>query len=146
MAFPASTLTLEAGWSDFRALALTVKRKTTQLRDLSAAGTTDRVLYVKLRGILDNAVTQWAAILAETSGLQAYARDQLEDQSLDLSAEYTAMRNAAIALRDWLDANIPTGAGGAVLERQIDDTPLVFTSGQTAGFRTEADTLIATID
>lgn len=147
MAFPASTITLDKAWSDFRRAALRAKHLTQNLRDESAAGVTTRERYYNLRQNLNDSLNEWAALLASTTGLQAYARDQLEDQALDLSAEYVAMRDAVTSLRDWIDANIPTDAGsGAVLLREPDGTLLTFTTAQTSGFRTQADAVILAID
>jgi len=149
MAFPASAVTKAEAWDDIRHAANRIKGVTQNLRNASAAGATGRTSYVSLQKRLDDTVERWN-VLAATPQLQAYARDQIEDPTLDLAAEYVAMRDAATALRDWIFANIPTDAAtGAVLLRVIDATgesvELTFTSAQASGFRTQADAFLATI-
>ena len=144
MTFPASTVTLEQAWSLVRTIANKAKTAATNLSAESAAGDTVRERYVTLRNQLQSAIDNWDTLSA-TPGLQAYARDQINNPLLDLAAEFLAMRNAAVTLRDWIDVNLPTGTGGAVLVEQIDGTPLTFTSVQTAQFRTEANAFTATI-
>jgi len=83
-------------------------------------------------------------------GLAEYAKTQYDDAALDIAAEYTAMRDAAIALRDWIHTNMPADAGsGAVLLESLNAdgslSPLTVSSAASAGFRTEADAFIATI-
>lgn len=146
MSFPATSLTLQTAWDNFRREALKVKNLVQSLRDQSAAGDTQRTRYVTLRIEMNDALAQWVFILANTTGLEAYARDQEENQAIDLSAEYIAMRDAVTVLRDWIDNNIPTAnPSGAVLERLPDGTKLTLTTVQTADFRTEADLVLAAI-
>ena len=149
MAFPASTITQSTAWASITGAALRIKSQVETLRNLSAAGDTGRTSYVALQRQLDNTVENWNTASA-VPGLEAYARDQINDQALNLTAEFIAMRNAALALRDWIFNNIPTDSGsGAALLRTVgadgEMIELTFTTGQTAGFRTQADAFVATI-
>lgn len=149
MSFPASTITKQDAWSELCRLALRIKNKTEHLRNLSAAGDTYRTLYIDLQQSLDDVIERWAQ-LAATPGLEAYARDQIGDNSLNLTTAYTTMRTAAIALRDWINNNLPRDATTqAVLIYTVnaigDRTELTFTTAQTAPFRTVADAFISTI-
>ncbi len=149
MAFPATTLTSQQAWDRIRRQALDIRDIVQALRNDSAAGNTERRRYVFTQRRLQIAIDEWDA-LSTTPGLQAYARDQLDDQTLNLATEFTQMRAAAIALRDWIFANVPTHAGtGAQLltAYSVDGlgTELTFNTGQTGQFRTEADTFLATI-
>ena len=120
-----------------------------RLRDQSAVGATSRSSYLSLLAQLGAAVNRWAAIAA-ISGMGAYAQNQYGSGTLNIGAEFTAMRNAAISLRDWIFTNFPKDAGsGAVLVTTVDtngvQTALEFTSQQVSGFRTQADAFVATI-
>ena len=149
MAFPASTVTLEEAWSSIRSIALKLRIQVQALRDASAAGATGRNSYINLQRQLDQAVQQWNTLSA-TPGLQAYARDQISEPTLNLSAEFVAMRDSADALRGWIFSNIPRdGASGAVLIYTVDESgnrsELTVSSNAASGFRTQADTFLATI-
>jgi len=47
-------------------------------------------------------------------GMVQWARDQEDDQSYDVVAEFLAMRTAAVAVSQWVKDNFPTGAGGYI--------------------------------
>lgn len=98
---------------------------------MSASGNITITEAKLFRKVIDGVITEWD-VYASTPGLAQYAKDQLNDQTYDIVAEYNAMRTAAIALRDWLDANIPAEPS--------------YTPAQTAGFRTAADAFLATIE
>lgn len=150
MAFPASTVTAEQAWNGIRDRAVRLKSQVQTIRDSSAAGDTGRTSYIGLQRSLDRAVSTWNAF-ASVPGLQAYARDQIDDATLDLAAEFVAMRDAAIALRNWIFANMPRDAGtGAVLLHTVGQDgaqiELTVTAAQTAGFRSAADVFLLTIN
>ena len=149
MAFPASQQLLFEGFQRSRILAVQVKTKTQRHHDDSAAGDVNRIDLIHLVRVLSNAIDEWAEISA-LPGIGQYARDQLDDQTINIGAEFTAMRNEAISLRDWIVANFPThNPSGAWLVASYDGTglevPLVFTTTDLNGFRTRALSLIATI-
>lgn len=149
MAFPASQQTLKDALDGISSAAVRIKSLTQRLRDDSAAGATARNRYVALQRNLQIAIDTWDAN-ASVPGLLAYARDQYDDGTLDLSAEYNAMKAAAQSLQTWIFNNLPTdsGTGAALLEvfdAQGNPTDLTVSSGGAAGFRTEADAFIATI-
>ena len=83
-------------------------------------------------------------------GMQQYARDQEDDQAYDVVAEFLAMRNAAVAVRDEVINVFPTSAGGFIEKDtyELDGaiTVRVFTNVQTASLQTLLTTLAATID
>lgn len=149
MSFPASQDTLAGALSDASSVANRLKFLAQQLRDASAAGATGRAAYLNLQARLSEGITRWAT-LAAVPGLAAYAQAQYGNASLDIAAEFTAMRNAAITLRDWIHTNFPKDAGsGAALvytyTQQGVPSELTFSIGQTAGFRTQADAFAATV-
>jgi hypothetical protein len=86
------------------------------------------------------------AALAATTGLAAYAQGQYGD----INTSYTAMVSAIDATRAWVIANFPKAASGEVLEKKLGADGRVqmntFTTAQLAGFRTQLDALIATLD
>lgn len=149
MAFPASQQTLAEALSIASAIATKAKGQVQALRNASAAGLTGRHAYLSLQARLSEAIVRWAE-LAATPGLGPYAQAQYGNASLDIAAEFTAMRNAAIVLRDWVHNNFPkdSGTGAALVYSYTQDgtpTELTFTSAQTAGFRTQADAFISTV-
>ena len=149
MAYPASQQTLQDALEGIAREASRIKFMAQSLRSKSATSDTPRRDFTNFQKHVDSSIDRWQT-LGSVPGLAAYAQEQYGDGSLDIVAEYMAMRNAAIALRDWIFSNIPRDAGsGAVLLEQIDQNgniiDLTVTPAQSAGFRTEADAFIATI-
>lgn len=129
MAFPASTQRLSQALDGASGAALRIKQQAQQLHAT---------------------ITSWA-VAAAPPGLPAYAQAQWGSDQINVSAEFTAMRNAAVALRDWILSVFPKDAGtGAFLVSSYDlttaaETPLTFSTAATAQFRTLADALTGTI-
>ena len=85
-----------------------------------------------------------------TSVILAYAREQFDDNAIDLPAEFTALIAAIDAVITWIVDNFPAGAGGYLERYQIAGngalTDRSFTSAQTAGLRTQLQALFAAIE
>ncbi len=149
MAFPAGTITTEDAWKEFRALATRLRRMALKLRIQSAAGETGRTSYINLQKALHAALGRWTFLIAAVPALEAYARDQINNPTLDLAAEYVLMRDATTSLRDWIFANMPRAPSDEVLTHKvgIDGRPIeqTFTVAQTAAFRVEVDAFVLTI-
>jgi len=137
----------DALWSTNRT-ALQVDRQIATLRNMAASGPVDRYRFIDAMKLLNNAISTWTAA-SNVTGIVQYAQDQLNDPTLDVAAEFTAMVSAAEDLQDWIFTAFPTGAGGAILSQSMNSsgvlTSLTFTQAQLTGFVTEADTLLATI-
>lgn len=149
MAFPASQSRLENVLDTIQKRASQIKNEVQSLRDTSATNNVARSRFANLMRSLQQTIDEWDA-LSSTPGLAAYAQEQFNDPTLDLAAEYTAMRAAAVTLRDWIFNAIPTHSpsGAALMSILNADgtvTPIEVTPAQSSGFRTEADIFIATI-
>jgi hypothetical protein len=143
MPFPATKLPSVA-LDDIQKIAVRLRTQVKSLRDASALADTNRAGYVELQRLITNAIVQWDAVTG-TPGLSQYAKDQFNDQTLDIVVEYQVMRAAAVTLRDWIYNNIPTQGTAVLLQSLGADgtlTSLTFTVAQTVQFRIEADTLI----
>lgn len=154
MAWPLSKATLELRFGLINTEIRHIKSVTQRARDLSVAGPVERRLLLELQRSLNSSVVALDAAAAlpqaERNALIAYAQDQFGDATLDVAAEFTALRNAANSLRAWIHTNFPRdAASGAVLVYTVaengDETHLTFTTEQLATFRTQADTLLALI-
>lgn len=136
----------DALWSTNRT-ASQVKRQITLLRNMANSGPVERNRLIEAMRLLNNAVTTWNAA-SSVPGVVAYARDQFNDQTMNVAAEFTAMVGAAEGLKSWIFTAFPT-SGGAILNQSMDEdgqlTSLFFTQAQLAPFVTEADILLATI-
>ncbi len=82
-----------------------------------------------------------------TPRLQAYLREQFGEPSFDLSAEYTAMRNALNNLRNTMIGIIPIDGSGFILGWTLDTvsgsrTPREFTPTELNPLIAPTDTLI----
>lgn len=146
MAYPTGMLSFVLDGINSRAIKL--KSYCQQLRTASAAGPVQSgqiiSVYQSLRQ--DRAALVTAS---STPGLAQYAKDQKNNQGLDIVAEFNAMISAIDTATAWIDANFPKDPGtGSLLERTLSSEGPVertFTTAQLAGFRTQLDSVIATI-
>ena len=150
MAWPASSAYLLDAYQRANGAARSIKELTQELVDESTAGDVERIRVIAFYRYLINTINTLNS--AKTvPGIGAYARIQLDDPSIDVAVEFDAMVAAATGLKLWIENNFPKGAGDALLLRTLNTStgalePMVFTSGQLAGFRTEAALLLVTID
>jgi hypothetical protein len=151
VAFPSSSgsADLDTAWSILRSQATRIKNEAANLRNLAAAGPLAAVLVVDLCQLLSSARTS-ILTASQTSGLEAYARTQINNPSLDLVAAYNAMSAQVTATIDWIRANFPKDDDDYLLVLSIDVDGVkvwrTFTPEETAGLRTVLDSLVATID
>ena len=86
--------------------------------------------------------------LRTTPGLQQYARDQWDDQTLDVPTEFTAVLSAMTQLRDWIFANFPKGGGAwQVYDYDNAGVPVVltFTPAQLSDLDGRITTFLGTV-
>lgn len=127
--------------------ALRVKSFATSANNALAAGAVSANAVIQIMSSMKSSIEVWDTVSA-LPGLVQYARDQEDDQTYDVVAEFLAMKAAAEAVRDWVINNFPTAAGfiqkdtleldGAITVRQ-------FTPAQTAGLQTTLATLAAAV-
>lgn len=145
MAYPTGMLSIVLEDIDRRAAAL--KLYAQQVRAECAVGNvpSSRILDVYVNFKQERAAL---ASAAATPGLTQFARDQKQNQTLDVVAEFNAMIAAIDGVTGWLETNFPKDAGGFLLAKSFSAGTIVdrlFPASQTAGFRTQLDTLIAAI-
>jgi hypothetical protein len=145
MAYPTGMLSLTLEDIDRRAVS--VKGYCQRAKDTLAAGnspaTTILDLFVRLRQ--DRAAF---AAAANVPGIAAYAQAQKDDAQLDLAAEFVAMLTAIDGVTTWIANNFPKDGNGFLLAQTLEANGPVdrqFTPAQTAGLRTQLDTILATI-
>ncbi len=149
MAFPASQPIPAAGLLRAQTTALSVKTLLERINADSLAGDVPRTKLISVMGQLNASIT----ILNDAAaipGVAQYAKDQFNDQSFDIAAEFTTMVAAITTLRDWIFSNFPKDTGsGAWLAQLFNNagvaTELSFTTAELADYRTNADAVIATI-
>lgn len=149
MAFPASLSTLNDALRTAMRTAASLKTYSISARDqMAAVNVSGNLITDNLLQNFKAAIEQWESAAA-LPGIGQFAKDQFDDPALDIGAEFTAMVNAAKAVRDWVVANFPKDAGGKMSYRtlNLDGSISVdaFTPGQTTGLRTQLDAFIATV-
>lgn len=153
MAFPSTVGTkpdtLSDAWEGARSTAGLVKLLSQNLKALSLAG---NVPSSNIKNYLTE-LSQAKTILVRygaVPGLAAYAQAQVNDNTLDVSASFTAMINAIDACGSWVLTNFPKDASGYLLAEQWNangtTVDRLFSTATLANFRTQLDGLIATID
>jgi hypothetical protein len=146
MAYPTGLLSFVLEQIDQRILA--IKKQAQVLRADALAGPIQSGRILSAHQYLR---AERAALVTAggTPGLAAFARDQKNNQTLDVVAEFNAVIAAIDNVTGWIATNFPKDAATqALLERTLEvDGPVerTFTTVQTAGFRTQLDSLIATI-
>jgi len=147
MAFPASSVLLEAAYRNVKQKALDVRSNAVAMRSAAQAGTNGQRI-VLFSSTLAQLRSQMAAIVA-TPGLGVYAQQQENNPALNIVTEYNAMDAQIASTLAWISANFPKDASGYLLTVQLAaDGTLVwrdFTPAALAGFVTVLDSLIATI-
>lgn len=153
MAYPASTKTLQQWLADVDQRAAGIKAAAQQQKSLSSAG---NLSMDDIRRFFDQLVSVNVLFTAAGSvpGIANYVNTEKQGTVADAAAEFVTMRNQIVATMGWLRANVPQGTFGGTDYKLAFNFPadnitassaLKFTSGQTAGYRTVLDALIATI-
>lgn len=145
MAYPTGMLSLVL--EDLDGQILSLKRDCERARSEAAAGNvaSSRILntFINLRVYRSK-----LSAMSGTPGLVAYAQAQKNLPGLDVVAEFTALLSAIDGVTSWINTNFPKDVSGFLLERTLGvdgPTERAFTPAQTAGFRTQLDTVIAAI-
>ena len=124
--------------------AIRVKAFSTAARNALLAGNVSANAVIQIMTNLKSSVEVWDTVSA-LPGIAQYARDQEDDQTYDVVAEFLAMRNAAVACVDWVFDNFPKAPSGHIekdtLETDGSITVRQFNSGQTNGLQTALTTL-----
>lgn len=107
-----------------------------RLSDNSAAGDTPRSDYASFKHQLielDNLMTR---VIGYGQDAVNYALTEYRLTGVDVAAEYTQLRNAVRALHEWIGTAIPTGMALTETDANDNSVPLMFTTAQTDGYRT----------
>jgi len=153
MAFPSTVGStpnpLSVAWLNAMKIAANVKTDAQSLKTLSLAGNVGSSAILQyLTRVADYKVQLNAC--AAVPGIGPYAQAQVNNPSLDVSAAFSAMTTQMDAVRDWVISNFPKDASNYLLAVQFDvngrTTDRQFSTASLATFRTQLDSLIATID
>lgn len=140
MAWPASTFTLQTILDSVDGHAANLKAAGERISTDSAANGSDRDTLLRFAQLLSAGINQWT-FAASIPEMASFARTAKRDAGIDVAAEFSAMLTSAIALRDWIVANVPAptiGSDGYY-------TNQTFTVAQTAPLRTRIAAFVATI-
>jgi len=150
MGFPSleSKTTLDRLFRDAQAAAGDAKRLAiSAAENLQDGGAPSRVILniasrmAGFRSIMDEART--------APGMGQWVKDEIDDQSIDIIADFNTMFAALDDVIAWIVTNFPND-GTYILARSLLPTGQLserqFTSGQTAGLQSALTALAATID
>ncbi|MCK5609658.1 hypothetical protein KAR91_47735 [Candidatus Pacearchaeota archaeon] len=149
MAFPSGQTqkTLAVSFEQSRGMAASVKQRSIELKNDSLLGVLSRKNVMEFPTLLADALDAWNKATSIT-GIGQYAKDQIADQSLNVTVEFSSMVAEAVSVRDWIITNFPNNSG-FLLERSFDVNGRMvvgtLTTAQTAGLRVELDKLISSI-
>lgn len=144
MAFPAPSLDIAGTWQQIVGSIRRVKN--------TAAFYVSQPALTRIQ-VLDYAA-KLAADLANLDsyttvpGLQAYVREQVNDPTLDLAAEWAAVRAQIVATQDWMVSNFPNTSWELrvyTFDASKKPVDINLTAPQLSAFKTQLNALIATI-
>jgi hypothetical protein len=153
MAFPSSSGTvqqsLSEAWHLAREYAGTIKQQATNIRNVAVSGNIASGTILQFSRQLANVKAEFQRIAA-IPGIGAYAQAQVDNENLDISAEFTAMVNAITSTIAWVTANFPKDGNGWLLAQSISaegrTVDRTFAPAATVNLVAALDSLIATID
>lgn len=139
-------VTLRTSWDGITEKASRVKQTASAM--VAASSITRRAVLDYANSLADSLATLDAYVT--TPGLLAYARNELNDATVDLAAEFTAMRTQLVATQDWMVANFPKDASNNLAVYSFDVNKrfadINLTAGQLTAFKSQLNLLIGTIN
>ena len=154
MAAMSDVLSLNEWLDQLKQTVQILKNSTQQQHSMSAAGTLDSDFIRRYYDLLKQVHVRLAAANAVT-GLESFLVTQLGSVIADPSAYLNGISMAVDASIDWMNANVPSGIFGGVsyklghvfpADYTTPASALVFTSGQTSGYRTTLTSLLTAIE
>ncbi len=130
--------------------SIRVKQFATNARNALVAGVVSANAVIQVMTNLKSSIEVWDSV-SSLSGIAQYARDQEDDQTYNVVAEFSAMRTEAVAAVDWVFNNFPKDNASPfyiikdILETDGSITVRQFTPAQTVGLQTALADLIAAI-
>lgn len=122
-----------------------IRAQAVRLRASAAAGPVSFSVVAQYMTDLASSIEYCDGMIARFGGaaLATYAQQQEESPTYNPGTEYTAMRNAAVAVANHIAGALPANSAHTVTNyRVIEPT---FSTAQTATLRGLLDTLIGTI-
>ena len=146
MALKLQTYVLDTALDTIQSKAKLVRDTASNIKAQVDAGPIQSDIVV---GLMRNMKIQYDIISAAkaTPGLNAYARTEFNDPTLDYVAEVDAALAAMATTYNWVNTNFPKDASGYLLKDKIVNGAIenrVFSQAATAGLSTALATLIAT--
>lgn len=139
MTYPASTKPMFKAFDELNAAIVMAQVSADDIWTRSATREIKRTEIVQFYTLLDKTVDELQAITSY-SGIGAYAQEQFGDPTIDIVAEFTAMRAELIELRDWIASAFPRdGEGRPVVGN------LTFTVAQLSSLRPLIADFLATL-
>jgi hypothetical protein len=145
MALKLQTYVLDTALKTIQEKAKTVRDQAVLIKSQIDAGPVQSDIVVNLMRNLKVAYDVIDAAKA-APGLNVYARNEFNDQTLDYVAEVDAALAAMLTCYSWVNTNFPKDANGYLLKDKIVNGAIdnrVFAQAQTAGLSTALGTLIA---
>ena len=145
MAYPTGMLSIVLEDIDRRIAAL--KFYAQQVRAECIAG---NVPSSRILDVFINLQQERTALVtaAATPGLAQFAKDQKNNQTLDVVAEFNGVIAMLDGINSWLTTNFPKDASGFLLAKSFSGNTIIdrlFAPAQTSGFQVQLANLIATI-
>lgn len=144
-----SPLTQAEAWVEARAVAAQIKSAASAIAASSQSGPVSGLQIANFAGFLASQNTALTACAAVPE-IVAYAEAQINNPTFDIAGSFTAMQNAVVATVQWITTNFPKDTSNFLQFITFDvNGNLVYSTfsvAQLAGFVTQLNALIATIN
>lgn len=150
MTFKASNKELSVAYHLLKEKILNIQQVADQAANrMTGTVTGDEILSL---GVSLERLDSQVTALQQTSGIAKYAKDQENDQTYDVVAEYQAVQTALDAVQNEIRTTFPVDGNGYLLNRKfnsansIQTTSRNFAPAATTDIKTLCETLSATIE
>ena len=148
MAYPSYIKTRREIFNEIHLETGRLGRRIQARRDEANAGILTRADVLRMKGELAKSIAIFNQPLP--TGMAQVAKDELDDQTLEIGAEFPPMVAAATALQSWIHTNFPRDSisgADAVSTSALDGTETVlgFTASQRTAFANQCDTFLAMV-
>ena len=119
MAFKATVPATQEAFLELRRLAASTKSSLGSSKSLLIQPTVNANVVLAIVSNLRSSIQRMQE-LASTPGLATYAKEQVDDPTYDIAAEFVAMRDAMVSARNSIVAMFPKDGNGFLLYQSFD--------------------------
>lgn len=154
MEFPGTIVSVDEAFASAKARGALIRQRAQALIDSSLAGPIPVKDVGDFATMIADGNDVFVVAVAMGADINAYAKSQARDATLDFVAKTQALQTAIQNVRTWLSANYPKASAGTLPSTSLQEhtfdanfrrVSVTVTSAQTAGLRTQLATITAAV-